>query len=355
MDHRSLMLVVFILQAYALVELTQGVRTGPGSGAPVPPGPKSDAEDDSRPLVPGGRGGNAPPFPAGGVGRPDQGSRPLSLGGRGGNAPPFPIGGAGRPDQGSRPSTPGGERGGNAPPMLSGGAGRPGRLQGPGGRAGNPPPSLTWGAAAGGNNAPPPMPTGEQGIGGRPGGPGGGPGRGGASGAVCGILKSSRKVKIYSKGTLRHVESNGCPGYNWTDQRTSDSAREQNHTFTFPLAPVMNSGAGALVGVSSPVRGPIGVFLNGVSIYSIVDALGRNALTYEGSTFDHCGGHPSPNGDYHYHVVAGDHHPASHSATRNNKFTLCPSSSSQAAPAATPADVQQYDYTSLAKLALSKP
>eukprot|EP00897_Mesotaenium_endlicherianum_P010446 jgi/Mesen1/942/ME000118S00120 len=155
---------------------------------------------------------------------------------------------------------------------------------------------------------------------------GGGPGRGGASGAVCGILKSSRKVKIYSKGTLRHVESNGCPGYNWTDQGTPDSAREQSHAFTFPLAPVMNSGAGALVAVSSPVRGPIGVFLNGVSIYSIVDGLGRNALTYEGSTFDHCGGHPSPSGDYHYHVVAGDRHPASHSATRNNKFTLCPES-----------------------------
>jgi len=30
--------------------------------------------------------------------------------------------------------------------------------------------------------------------------------------------------------------------------------------------------------------------------------LGRNALTYEGSSFDTCGGHPDQCGNYHYHA-----------------------------------------------------
>ncbi len=56
-------------------------------------------------------------------------------------------------------------------------------------------------------------------------------------------------------------------------------------------------------------------------IFGNSDALGRNAWTYEGGSFDNCGGHPQQQGAYHYHtqpapgciasqtVVAGQHSP----------------------------------------------
>jgi hypothetical protein len=56
--------------------------------------------------------------------------------------------------------------------------------------------------------------------------------------------------------------------------------------------------------------GHIGVWTNGVSIFNPKDGMSynnqgvwnRNALYYEGVSFDDCLGHPAPNGEYHHHV-----------------------------------------------------
>ncbi|CAI5506584.1 unnamed protein product [Closterium sp. Naga37s-1] len=56
---------------------------------------------------------------------------------------------------------------------------------------------------------------------------------------------------------------------------------------------------------------------------SACDALGRDALQYEGSMFDTCGGHPTPSGQYHYHVAPGVANPSAISASRTTAFQLC--------------------------------
>jgi hypothetical protein len=58
---------------------------------------------------------------------------------------------------------------------------------------------------------------------------------------------------------------------------------------------------------------------------SAFDILGRDALQFEGATFDHCGGHVAPGPDqYHYHSTPGDRNPTGHSSTRNLDFQICP-------------------------------
>ena len=47
--------------------------------------------------------------------------------------------------------------------------------------------------------------------------------------------------------------------------------------------------------------GPIGVTTNGVELYNALDALKRDAVAHEEQ--DACGGHPGPNGGYHYHAI----------------------------------------------------
>ncbi|CAI5520245.1 unnamed protein product, partial [Closterium sp. Naga37s-1] len=53
------------------------------------------------------------------------------------------------------------------------------------------------------------------------------------------------------------------------------------------------------------------------------DAQGRDALKYEGPSFDTCGGHPSPFGQYHYHVAPGVANPSAISTSRTTDFQLC--------------------------------
>jgi len=71
--------------------------------------------------------------------------------------------------------------------------------------------------------------------------------------------------------------------------------------------------------------GHIGVWVNGVAIYNASDARSynnknvwhQNAIMVEGPSFDACGGHPSPNGEYHNHQNAAcifDETPALHSS-----------------------------------------
>ncbi|CAI7869809.1 unnamed protein product [Closterium sp. NIES-53] len=130
----------------------------------------------------------------------------------------------------------------------------------------------------------------------------------------------------------RVMSSNGCPGYAWRVQATLYSPVQQALSFAVPLAPTLASSAipVALNGVCK--MGPIGFALNGVPFYSACDALGRDALQYEGSTFDACGGHPTPSGQYHFHVAPGVANPSAISSSRSTDFQLCNASFWQDTP-----------------------
>jgi hypothetical protein len=79
----------------------------------------------------------------------------------------------------------------------------------------------------------------------------------------------------------------------------------QNFVFKITRNPVQNTGNP----VSTPL-GHIGVWSNGVSIFNAKDGMSynnqgiwfRDALVFEGISFDNCLGHPAPNGEYHHHV-----------------------------------------------------
>ncbi|CAI5519079.1 unnamed protein product [Closterium sp. Naga37s-1] len=133
-------------------------------------------------------------------------------------------------------------------------------------------------------------------------------------------------------GHGRVMESNGCPGYAWRGQATQYSPVQQALSFAVPLAPTLASSTIPVALSGTCKMGPIGFVLNGVPFYSACDALGRDALQYEGATFDACGGHPTPSGQYHYHVAPGVANPSAISASRSTNFNLCNASFWQDAP-----------------------
>ncbi|KAI9321969.1 YHYH protein-domain-containing protein [Zopfochytrium polystomum] len=91
-----------------------------------------------------------------------------------------------------------------------------------------------------------------------------------------------------------------------TDQASSVT-QVTCHTFNFPASPVIST-SNYYIGTTSnanPPMGPLGVAVNGVSLYGNADANKRDAYLNEGSSFDTCGGHPTVTGDYHYHALTG--------------------------------------------------
>ncbi|CAI7861594.1 unnamed protein product, partial [Closterium sp. NIES-53] len=127
------------------------------------------------------------------------------------------------------------------------------------------------------------------------------------------------------------MASNGCPGYEWRVQGTVNTPVQQTLSLSVPLAPTLASSA-IPVSVGGCKMGPIGFALNGVPFYSACDAQGRDALKYEGPSFDTCGGHPSPFGQYHYHVAPGVANPSAISTSRTTDFQLCSASFWQDTP-----------------------
>lgn len=123
----------------------------------------------------------------------------------------------------------------------------------------------------------------------------------------------------------RYFYSNGCPGYDWTDQDVPQGAFPRDYRKRMPLRPVISRVPTYVAGDGdSIVLNDIGIALNGIPIFSAADHFGRNALIFEGDTFDHCGGHASFKSQYHYHIVPGDRDCLAHNATRNNLFSYCP-------------------------------
>lgn len=96
------------------------------------------------------------------------------------------------------------------------------------------------------------------------------------------------------------------PGYDigpWAGNPNTPA--NQNFTFKITRTPVENTGTDVVTGL-----GHIGVWRNGVSIFNAKDGMSynnqgiwnRDALVWEGASFDVCLGHPAPNGEYHHHV-----------------------------------------------------
>jgi len=103
-----------------------------------------------------------------------------------------------------------------------------------------------------------------------------------------------------------YVSASCIPGYDigpWN--ANPNTPANQNFVFKITRHPMEKTGTPVNVGL-----GHIGVWTNGVSIFNPKDGMSynnqgvwnRNALYYEGISFDECLGHPAPNGEYHHHV-----------------------------------------------------
>jgi hypothetical protein len=124
-------------------------------------------------------------------------------------------------------------------------------------------------------------------------------------------------VVQYSSAQV-YVTCNSIPDYPigpWPGN--PNVAAPQYFVCEFPRNPVQNTGAAIYTG-----GGSIGLWSNGVSIFNFEDAFhwdntsmgfvmgiapyatgwNRNALVFEGASFDDCLGHPQQQGNYHNHV-----------------------------------------------------
>jgi hypothetical protein len=117
---------------------------------------------------------------------------------------------------------------------------------------------------------------------------------------------SSNVQSVHYTASDVYVTCTCIPGYDigpWT----SNPNLPANQDFCFKITrnPVQNTGTL----VNTPL-GHIGTWRNGVSIFNAKDGMSynnqgiwnRDALVFEGISFDACLGHPAPNGEYHHHV-----------------------------------------------------
>jgi YHYH protein len=88
--------------------------------------------------------------------------------------------------------------------------------------------------------------------------------------------------------------SSSDPAYAF--DRNPNSIRAVPSVWTLPVSPRVAARASCLP------FGPIGVTTNGVELYNALDAQKRDAVAHEEQ--DACGGHPGPNGGYHYHLAS---------------------------------------------------
>lgn len=122
------------------------------------------------------------------------------------------------------------------------------------------------------------------------------------------VTWSQARFSDRRRGSRRVLKGNDLPTEQTTGEfpvKPSDDAYRydpnpnsivaQQKTYSLPLHPQAASSPGCLSG------GPIGVAKNGVAIFDALDALDRDAVAHE--VQDSCGGHPQPQGEYHYHDI----------------------------------------------------
>lgn len=116
----------------------------------------------------------------------------------------------------------------------------------------------------------------------------------------------SNVESVYYTGSDVYVACTCIPGYDigpWAGNPNIPA--NQDFVFRITRTPVQNTGT-----LTDAELGHIGVWRNGVSVFNAQDAVSyndmgiwnRDALVFEGTSFDVCLGHPAPNGEYHHHV-----------------------------------------------------
>lgn len=111
---------------------------------------------------------------------------------------------------------------------------------------------------------------------------------------------------VQYSATQVYVSCTCIPGYSigpWT--ANPNTPANMNFVYKITRNPVQNTATPVVPGL-----GHIGVWSNGVSVFNAKDGMSynnagvwnRDALYYEGVSFDSCLGHPAPNGEYHNHV-----------------------------------------------------
>ena len=93
------------------------------------------------------------------------------------------------------------------------------------------------------------------------------------------------------------ITSTGVPNYT-SNQTTPNAIASQGWVAVLPLVP--GCAAAPMSVIAS--RGEIGFMVNGVPFYGPQDAEGRDALVFEGRSFDDCVGHADMRCSYHYHT-----------------------------------------------------
>lgn len=122
---------------------------------------------------------------------------------------------------------------------------------------------------------------------------------------------------VYYTSTNSYISASSIPGYvigPW--QNNPNQPADQNFVCKFPLTPAVNNGTKTNTGL-----GVVGLWKNGVAVFNAKDGKywnnttqqfvngitnngwNRNALYFEGISFDSCKGHPAPGGVYHNHVT----------------------------------------------------
>lgn len=111
---------------------------------------------------------------------------------------------------------------------------------------------------------------------------------------------------VQYSATQVYVSSTCIPGYSIGPWNANPNIPvNQNFVYKITRSPQQNLNNPIATGL-----GHIGVWSNGVSVFNFKDGMSynnagvwnRNALYYEGASFDACLGHPAPNGEYHNHV-----------------------------------------------------
>lgn len=102
-------------------------------------------------------------------------------------------------------------------------------------------------------------------------------------------------VAAHGPAGARHEGFQGTNPMGYRFRQSPGRIEAQEMVMRVPLKPQK-----ADVVMPTPM-GPIGIALNGVPLFNQF-AAGRRPLTHEVMSFDQFGGHPSPNGIYHYHI-----------------------------------------------------
>jgi len=123
-----------------------------------------------------------------------------------------------------------------------------------------------------------------------------------------GVTYTTDVTGIYYSSTDVYVKGQGIPSYSigpWSSNPNTPSG--PSWVFIFPLNQTSNTVSTNLL----LSLGQIGAWSNAMAIYGPYDGVSyasagiwhRNALVYEGISFDQCYGHPDVSGIYHNHVI----------------------------------------------------